>query len=74
MKKIFVITEGTEIITSRDTMDHAIAAAIRRIAICGYLLEEFIYDECLTIIQYRDLDLHETREMIIQEVNFKEGV
>lgn len=74
MKNIFVITENNEVITARDTMDNAIAAAITRLAVCGYLCEGFDYDESLTAIQYRDLNTHETRVMFIQETNFKEGI
>lgn len=74
MKSIYVITENNEIITARDTMNNAIAAAMNRITICGYLCEGFEYDESLTLIDYRDLDAHETRTMVIQETNFKEGI
>lgn len=74
MKSIFVITENNEVITARDTMNNAIAAAMVRLAVCGYLCEGFDYDESLTAIQYRDLDTHETRVMFIQETNFKEGI
>lgn len=74
MKSIYVITEGTEVITARDTMDNAIAAAMNRIAICGYLCKGFNYDETLTIIQYYDFDANEKRIMLIQEANFKEGI
>lgn len=74
MKRIYVITENDEIITARDTMNNAVAAAMNRIAICGYLCESFDYDEALTAIQYRDTNAHETRVMFIQETNFKEGV
>ena len=74
MKSIFVIHENGEIIAARDTMNNAIAAAMNRITICGYLCEGFEYDESLTLIDYRDLDAHETRTMVIQETNFKEGI
>lgn len=74
MKQIFVIRENEEIITARDTMNNAIAAAMNRIAICGYLCEGFDYDETVTIIEYRDLDAHETRAMVIEEINYKEGI
>lgn len=74
MKSIYIITENNEVITARDTMNNAVAAAMNRIAICGYLCEGFDYDESLTAIQYRDLDAHETRVMFIQETNFKEGI
>ena len=74
MKSIYIITENNEVITARDTMNNAVAAAMNRIAICGYLCEGFDYDESLTAIQYRDLDTHETRVMFIQETNFKEGI
>lgn len=74
MKSIYIITENDEIITARDTMNNAIAAAMNRIAICGYLCEGFEYDESLTLIDYRDLNAHETRTMLIQETNFKEGI
>ena len=74
MKSIYIITENNEVITARDTMNNAIAAAMNRIAICGYLCEGFEYDESLTLIEYRDLNAHETRTMLIQETNFKEGI
>lgn len=74
MKTIYIITEGNEIITARDTMNNAIAAAMNRIAICGYICEGFEYDESLTLIDYRDLDTHETRTMLIQKATFREGV
>lgn len=74
MKTIYVITEGNEVITARDTMNNAVAAAMNRIAICGYLCEDFDYDESLTAIQYRDLEAHETRVMFIQETTLHEGV
>jgi len=74
MKSIYIITENDEIITARDTMNNAIAAAMNRIAICGYLCEGFEYDESLTLIDYRDLNAHETRTMLIQKTNFKEGI
>ena len=74
MKSIYIITENNEVITARDTMNNAIAAAMNRIAICGYLCEGFEYDESLTLIDYRDLNAHETRTMLIQETNFKEGI
>lgn len=74
MKTIYVITEGNEVITARDTMNNAVATAMNRIAICGYLCEEFDYDESLTAIQYRDLEAHETRVMFIQETTLHEGV
>lgn len=74
MKAIYVITEDNEVITARDTMNNAIAAAMNRISVCGYLCEGFEYDESLTLIDYRDLTAHETRTMLIQETNFHEGV
>lgn len=74
MKSIYVITENNEVITARDTMNNAVATAMNRIAICGYLCENFDYDETLTAIQYRDTSAHETRVMYIQETNFHEGV
>ena len=74
MKSIYVITENDEIITARDTMNNAVAAAMNRLAICGYLCEGFEYDESLTLIDYRDLEAHETRTMLIQETNLKEGI
>ena len=74
MKAIYVITENNEVITARDTINNAIAAAMNRIAICGYLCEGFEYDESLTIIDYRDTGAHETRTMLIQETNLKEGI
>lgn len=74
MKSIYIITENNKVITARDTMNNAIAAAMNRITICGYLCEGFDYDESLTAIQYRDFDAHETRTMLIQETNFKEGI
>ena len=74
MKSIYIITENNEVITARDTMNNAVAAAMNRLAICGYLCEGFEYDESLTIIDYRDLDAHETRTMLIQETNLKEGI
>lgn len=74
MKQIFVIREGEEIITARDSMNNAIAAAISRMAVCGYLCEGFDYEEDATIIVYRDTHEHETRAMVIEAVNFMEGV
>ena len=74
MKKIYIIREDNEIITARDTMNNAIAAAMNRLAICGYLCEGFDYDETVTIIEYRDLNAHETRIMVIEEINYKEGI
>ena len=74
MKSIYVITENNEVITARDTMNHAIAAAMNRLAICGYLCEGFNYDESLTLIEYRDTSEHETRAMLIQETILHEGV
>lgn len=74
MKKIYIIREENEVITARDTMNNAIAAAINRITICGYLCEGFDYDEAVTIIEYRDLTAHETRIMVIEEINYKEGI
>ena len=74
MKKIYVISENNEIITARDTMNNAVAAAMNRLAICGYLCEGFDYDENVTIIEYRDLNMHETRIMTIEEINYKEGI
>lgn len=74
MEKIYIIHEDNEIITARDTMNNAIAAAMNRLAICGYLCEDFDYDETVTIINYRDLSAHETRIMVIEEINYKEGI
>ena len=74
MKKIYIIREDNEIITARDTMNNAIAASMNRFAICGYLCEDFDYDETVTIINYRDLSAHETRIMVIEEINYKEGI
>lgn len=74
MKKIYIIREENEIITARDTMNNAIAAAMNRLAICGYLCEGFDYDETVTIIEYRDVTAHETRIMVIEETNYKEGI
>jgi len=74
MKAIYVITEDNEVITARDTMNNAIAAAMNRLAICGYLCEGFDYDESLTLIEYRDTSAHETRTMLIQETTLCEGV
>lgn len=74
MKAIYVITENNEVITARDTMNNAVAAAMNRLAICGYLCEGFDYDESLTLIEYRDTSAHETRTMLIQETTFHEGV
>lgn len=74
MKNIYVITENNEVITARNTMNNAIAAAMTRLAICGYLCEGFEYDESLTIIDYRDTGAHETRTMLIQKTNLHEGV
>ena len=74
MKKIYVIRENEEIITARGTMNNAIAAAMNRLVICGYLCEDFDYDETVTIINYRDLSAHETRIMVIEEINYKEGI
>ena len=74
MKKIYIIREENEIITARDTMNNAIAAAMNRLAICGYLCEGFDYDETVTIIEYRDITAHKTRIMVIEEINYKEGI
>lgn len=74
MKKIYIIREDNEIITARDTMNNAIAAAMNRMAICGYLCEGFDYDEAVTTIEYRDLNAHETCIMVIEETNYKEGI
>lgn len=74
MKAIYVITEDNEVITARDTMNNAVATAMNRMAICGYLCEGFEYDESLTLIEYRDTHAHETRTMLIQETTFHEGV
>lgn len=74
MKQIYVIYENEEIITARDTLNNAVAAAINRMAICGYLCEGFDYDENVTIIEYRDLDTHETHAMVIEAINYKEGI
>ena len=74
MKKIFVIRENEELITARVSMNNAIAAAISRMAICGYLCEGFDYDEYVTIIKYRDINTHETRTMIIEAIYLKEGI
>lgn len=74
MQKIYIIREENEVITARDTMNNAIAAAMNRIAICSYLCEGFDYDEAVTIIEYRDLNAHETRIMVIEEINYKEGI
>ena len=74
MKKIYIIREENEVITARDTMNNAIAAATNRIAICGYLCEGFDYGEAVTIIDYRDLSAHETHIMVIEEINYKEGI
>ena len=74
MKKIYIIREENEIITARDTMNNAIAAAMNRLAICGYLCEGFDYDETVTIIEYRDVTARETRIMVIEETNYKEGI
>lgn len=74
MKKIYIIREENEIITARGTMNNAIAAAMNRLAICGYLCEGFDYDETVTIIEYRDVTARETRIMVIEETNYKEGI
>ena len=74
MKKIYIIREENEIITARGTMNNAIAAAMTRLAICGYLCEGFDYDETVTIIEYRDVTARETRIMVIEETNYKEGI
>lgn len=74
MKDIFIIREDNENITSRDTMNNAIAACIQRMAICGYLCENFAYSDYVTSITYRDVNEHETRTMIIERLNYKEGV
>lgn len=74
MKQIYIIREENKVITARDTMNNAIAAAMNRIAICGYLCEGFDYDETVIIIEYRDLGAHETRIMVIEEINYKEGI
>lgn len=73
MNKIFVIREGEEIITARDTMNNAIAAAMNRIAICGYLCEGFDYDETVAVIEYHDFNAHGTHTMVIEEVSYREG-
>lgn len=74
MKYIFIIRDGEEIITSRDTMNNAIAACMNRIAICGYLCEGFAYSEDVTLIDYRDIPEHATRTMVIERVHYKEGI
>ena len=74
MKNIYVIHENGEIITARDTMNHAIAAAMNRLSICGYLCEDFDYGDTVTVIYYRDFDTHETNIMYIEVTNFKEGI
>jgi hypothetical protein len=74
MKTIYVIIEDNEVITARDTMNNAIAAAMNRMAVCGYLCKNFSYNELLTAIKYYDPDTNETRSMLIQETDLKEGV
>lgn len=74
MKNVYIITEDNEVITARDTMENAVAAAMNRMAICGYLCEGFDYSEILTIIDFRDPSAHETRTMFIQKTNYKEGI
>lgn len=74
MKKIYVIRENNEIITARDTMNNAVGTAMNRLSICGYMCEGFDYDENVTIIEYRDLNMHETRIMTIEEINYMEGI
>ena len=74
MMFIFVIRDGEEIITSRDTMNNAVAACMNRISICGYLCEGFEYGEDITRIDYRDLPGHDSRTMVIERVRYKEGI
>lgn len=73
MKEIFVIHENQEIIAARDTMDHAIAACMQRMAICGYLCKEFGYSNECTYIIYLD-DEHDEQVMYIKKTTFKEGI
>lgn len=74
LQNIYVIRENDENITSRDTMENAVAAAINRMVICGYLCEGIDYDENVTIISYRDLSAHVSRVMFVEAVRFKEGI
>ena len=74
MKQIFVIRDGEEIITVRDSMNNAVAACMNRMAICGYLCEGFQYSEELTLIAYRDVTEHVGHTMVIEAVNYKEGI
>ena len=74
MKSIYIIREDNEIITARDTMNNAIATAMNRLAICGYICEGFDYDETVTTIEYRDFNAHETRIMVIEAINYMEGI
>lgn len=74
MKSIYVIHENNEIITARNTMDNAIAVAINRIALCGYLCEKFEYSEAVSVIQYRNRDNNKIGVMFIEWTNLKEGV
>ena len=74
MKSIYIITEGTEVLTARDTMNNAIAAAMNRITICGYLCEGFVYGDTVTAIYYRNPNTNEVNFMYIEVTTFKEGV
>jgi hypothetical protein len=74
MKSIFVIHENGEIITARDTMNHAIAAAMNRLSICGYLCEGFVYGDTITAIYYRNPNTNEVNFMYIEATTLKEGV
>lgn len=69
MKSIFVIREGEEIIAARNTMDHAIAACMNRISICGLLCNGFVYGEDETIIEFGHM-----RTMVIERVLFRERI
>lgn len=74
MKNIYVIVEDNEVLAARNSMDEAIAAAINRMAICGYLCDRFNYADDMTAIQFYDSIDHNNRVMFIQEVQLKEGV
>lgn len=74
MKNIFVTHENGEIITARDTMNHAIAAAMNRLSICGYLCEGFVYGDTITAIYYRNPNTNEVNFMYIEAITLKEGV
>lgn len=74
MKQIYVIYEDGEIIAARDTMDNAIAACMNRLSICGYSVTQFVYDDIVTVISYRDGVTPEEHTVFIEETGYKEGV